>query len=38
MSKCLLQLSLETPLIHLEDVYITGILADKCGFQVKRPE
>ena len=33
-AKCLLEKALETPLIHLEDVYITGILAEKCGLQV----
>jgi len=35
MLKCLLKLSLVTPLIHLEDVYLTGILAEKCGFRLK---
>ncbi len=24
---------LKTPLFHLEDVYLTGMLAEKCGFQ-----
>ena len=33
MTKCLLEAALETPIIHMEDVYITGMLADKCGFQ-----
>jgi hypothetical protein len=32
MAKCLLSKSLETPLIHMEDVYVTGILAEKCGY------
>ena len=32
MSKCLLGKSLETPLIHMEDVYVTGILAERCGY------
>ena len=30
----MLENALETPLIHLEDIYITGILAGKCGFRV----
>jgi hypothetical protein len=34
MSKCLLQMSLETPLVHIEDVYVTGILAEKCGYDL----
>ena len=33
MAKCLLQKSLETPLVHIEDIYLTGILAEKCGFE-----
>ena len=45
MANCLLQKSLETPLLHIEDIYLTGILAEKCGFEkgdipgiLKRPQ
>jgi hypothetical protein len=33
MANCLLNKALETPLIHMEDVYVTGMLAEQCGFQ-----
>ena len=33
MAKCLLEKSLSTLLIPFEDLYLTGILADKCGFE-----
>jgi hypothetical protein len=33
MAKCLLEKSLSTLLIPFEDLFLTGILADKCGFQ-----
>ena len=32
MAKCLLKTALATPLVHIEDVYVTGILAEKCKF------
>jgi hypothetical protein len=32
MAKCLLKMSLETPIVHIEDVYVTGLLAEKCGY------
>ena len=32
MAKCLLKTALATPLVHIEDVYVTGILAEKCAF------
>ena len=32
MAKCLLKTALQTPLVHIEDVYVTGILAEKCAF------
>ena len=28
---CLYHQALSTPLLHLEDVFLTGILADKCN-------
>jgi hypothetical protein len=34
MSECLFKMALETPLIYMEDVFLTGILASKCDFQV----
>ena len=33
MAKCLLEKSLSTLLIPFEDLFLTGILADKCGFE-----
>ena len=34
MVNCLYQTSLETRHIYLEDVFVTGIVAQACGFQV----
>jgi hypothetical protein len=33
MTTCLFKMALVTPLVHIEDLYITGILAEKCGFR-----
>jgi hypothetical protein len=33
MANCLLNKAIQTPLIHMEDIYVTGILAEQCGFQ-----
>ena len=35
MAKCLLAKALETPLIPIEDLFVTGIVGGKCGFSRK---
>ena len=32
--KCLYEKALETPQLHLEDVFVTGILRSKCGISL----
>ena len=33
MADCLMKAALETPLIYMEDVFVTGILAEQCKFE-----
>ena len=35
MASCLFKMSLVTPLIPIEDLFVTGILASKCGFPIQ---
>jgi len=35
MAKCLLEKSSTTPLVPIEDLFVTGILGGKCGFSVQ---
>lgn len=38
MATCLYQQALTTPLLYLEDVFLTGIVAQKCGYSVGNQE